>query len=186
MRHSNFKQTLVKAFTFAALSLFTFNAKAGADSYEIYLNNKLILKQYVTQSLNIKSLQLSKANSNDRLVIFYSHCGHTGKERSIAIKDEKGKILKEWKFANSTGSNESMIIPVKEILQLEKNNTTSHLRLYYAAQQLPKGYMLTSLDLGKSSVTFIYPKPTQGNYDFSASLGSYYFFYSKFIFFNIR
>ena len=153
MQHSNLKRNLVKAFTFAALSLFTFNAKAGADSYEIYLNNKLILKQFVTESLNIKSLQLDKANSNDRLVIFYSHCGQTGKGRSIAIKDENGKILKEWKFANSTGSNGSMIIPVKEILQLVKNNTSSRLHLYYAAQQLPKGLMLTSVDLGKSSVT---------------------------------
>ena len=158
MQRSNFKQTLVNVFTFATLSLFTFSAKAGGDSYEIYLNNKLILKQHVTQSLNIKSLQLDKANLNDRLVIFYSHCGQTGKGRSIAIKDAKGKILKEWKFANSTGSSKGMIIPVKEILQLEKNNLNSGLRLYYAAQQLPKGFMLTSLDLGKSSVTFNHPK----------------------------
>ena len=162
MQHSNFKQTLAKAFTFAALSLFTFNAKAGGDSYEIYLNNKLILKQYVTEPLNLKSLQLDKANSNDRLVIFYSHCGQTGKGRSIAIKDEKGKILKEWKFANSTGSK-SMIIPVKEILQLEKNNTNGRLRLYYAAQQMPKGLMLTALDLGKSSVAFNSPKAKPGS-----------------------
>lgn len=162
MQHSNFKQILVKAFTFAGLSLFTFNAKAGRDSYEIYLNNKLILKHYVTEPLNIKSLQLDKANSNDRLVIFYSHCGQTGKGRSIVIKDEKGKILKEWKFANSTGSNKSMIIPVKEILRLEKNNTNGRLRLYYAAQQMPKGLMLTSLDLGKSSVTLNNPKAKPG------------------------
>ncbi|MBA2562613.1 MAG: hypothetical protein H0V14_06800 [Chitinophagaceae bacterium] len=162
MQHSNFKQTLVKAFTFAALSLFTFNAKAGGDSYQIYLNNKLLLKQYVTQPLNVKSLQLDKANLNDRLVIFYSHCGQTGKGRSIAIKDEKGKIIKEWKFANSTGSNESMIIPVKELLQLEKNNLNGRLHLYYASQQLPKGRMLTSLNLGKSNVTYNHAKTNAG------------------------
>lgn len=161
MRHSNLKQTLAKAFTFAALLLFTFSAKAGGDSYKIYLNNKLILKQYVTQPLNLKSLQLDKAKSNDRLVIFYSHCGQTGRGRSIAIKNEKGIVLKEWKFANSTGSNESMVIPVKELLQLEKNNN-SLLRLYYAAKELPKGRMLTSLDLGKNNITFNQPKSKAG------------------------
>jgi len=185
MQHSNFKRTLVKAFTFAALSLSTFDAKAGGDSYEIYLNNKLILKQYVTQPLNIKSLQLDKVNSNDRLVIFYRHCGHTGKGRSIAIKDEKGKILKEWKFANSTGSNESMIIPVKEILQLEKN-VNGGLMLYYAAQQLPKGLMLTSLNIGKNSVTFNQPKAKAAVIGVAGVLAITILFYSKFIFFNIR
>ena len=154
MQHLSFKNAFVKAFTFAVLSLFTFNAIAGGDSYQIYLNNKLILKQYVTQPLSIKSLQLDKVNSNDQLVIFYSHCGQTGKGRSIAIKDDKGKILKEWKFANATSSNESMVIPAKELLQLAKNKTTIHLTLYYTAQELPKGHMLTSVDLGKSDVTF--------------------------------
>lgn len=162
MQYSILKQTLVKAFSFAALSLITFIAKAGGDSYQIYLNNKLILKQYVVQPLNIKSLQLDKANFNDQLVIIYSHCGQTGKGRSIAIKDNNGKILKEWKFANATGSNETMVIPAKELLQLAKNNTITHLTLYYTAQQLPKGRMLTSVDLGKHNVTFTYPKIKAG------------------------
>lgn len=162
MQNSSFKNAFVKAFTFGVLSLFTFNAIAGGDSYEIYLNNKLILKQYVAQPLNIKSLQLDKINSNDQLVILYSHCGQTGKGRSIAIKDDNGKILKEWKFANATGSDESMVIPAKEILQLAKNNTITYLTLYYTAQQLPKGRMLTSVDLGKHNVTFTYPKIKAG------------------------
>ena len=160
MKHSlkeslwiNIKLALVKAFTCALFFLFTFTAKAGGDSYEIYLNNKLILKQFVTQPLNIRNLQLDKANSNDRLIIFYSHCGQTGNARSIAIKDDNGNIVKQWKFADATGSNKSMIIPVKELLQLEKNNTKTHLNLYYAAQQLPRGRMLTSVDLGKKDVT---------------------------------
>ena len=58
-------------------------------------------------------------------------CGQTGKGRSIAIKDDKGKIVKEWKFANATGSNESMVIPAKELLQLAKTNSKTHLTLYY-------------------------------------------------------
>ncbi len=88
--------------------------------------------------------------------------GQAGKGRSIAIKDEKGKILKEWTFANSTGSKKSMIIPVKELLQLAKNNSSSRLHLYYAAQELPKGLMLTSLHLGKSNLIFNHKKINAG------------------------
>ncbi len=102
MYHSNLKQAFLKAFTFALLYLFTFNANAGGDSYEIYLNNKLILKQFVTQPINIRSLQLDKSNSNDRLIIFYSHCGQPGKGRSIAIKGDKGNIIKQWKLLCSS------------------------------------------------------------------------------------
>ncbi len=47
-----------------------------------------------------------------------------------------------------------MVISGNELLQLVKNNTASHLTLFYAAEQLPKGRMLTSLHLGKSEVTF--------------------------------
>ena len=173
MQHSSFKNAFVKTFAFAVLSLFTFKAIAGGDSYQIYLNNKLILKQYVTRPLNIKSLQLDKANSNDQLVIFYSHCGQTGKGRSIAIKDDNGKILKEWKFANATGSNESMVIPAKELLQLAKNNIKTHLTLYYTAQELPKGRMLTSVDLGKSSLTFNHPKLKTGSAWATALVGAF-------------
>ncbi|MEO8567576.1 MAG: hypothetical protein ABI419_00525 [Ginsengibacter sp.] len=147
MQHSNLKNAFAIVFAFALLSLLSFNVKAGGDSYKIYLNNKLILEQHVTQPLNIKSLQLDNANANDKLVIYYSHCGQVGKERSLSIKDDKGKILKEWKFANKIGSNESMIIPVKELLALTKNNSRGRLNLFYAAQELPKGRMLTSVNL---------------------------------------
>ena len=155
MKQSNLKKTFAKVFAFVLLSLFAFNVKAGVDSYKIYLNNKLILEQFVNKPLNIKSLQLDKANATDKLVIFYSHCGVIGKERSIAIKDDEGKILKEWKFANVTGSDESMVIPVKELLVLVKNNSDAHLNIYYAAQQLPKGRMLTSVNIGNHNVTYL-------------------------------
>ncbi len=161
------KNPLTKFFAFALLSLFTFQAKAGGDSYQIYLNNKLILKQYVTQPLNIKSLELDKANANDRLVIFYSHCGQIGKERSIIIKDDNEKILKEWKFADVTGRDAGMVIPVKELLQIKSNNNKRHLSLYYYAQQLPQGRKLYSVNAGNHSITMYH---SQGMYWFAGAI----------------
>lgn len=149
------KNAIEKVLISALLFLSTFHAKAGGDVYEIYLNSKLILKQFATQPLSIKSLQLDKAMPEDRLVILYSHCGTTGKGRSIAIKNDNGNILKEWKFTNT---NVSMEIPVKKLLQVATNKSTGHLNLYYSAQELPKGRMLTSLDFGNRNVTY-HPAP---------------------------
>jgi hypothetical protein len=151
MKHSNFKKTIVSAFTFTVLYLTVFasSAKAGGDMYQIYLNDKLILKEFVIQPITLKKLAIDKANSNDNVVVYYSHCGTVGKGRSIAIKDTKGNVLKEWKFTDAANNSKGMVIPVKELLQLQKNS--SNLTLYYTAQELPKGLTLASVHVGPKS-----------------------------------
>jgi hypothetical protein len=105
--------------------------------------------------VSVSNLQLTKANSNDELVIYYSHCGQTGKGRSIVLRDDKNNIVKEWKFSDATGSDASMKIPVKEILELQKKNSNASLSLYYfSSQYLPKGRMLTSIKLQDKNTVF--------------------------------
>lgn len=143
------KQALIKMFALITLcfSVFSFTTKLGLDSYEIYLNNKLILKQSVNQPLNLRILQLSQANDNDQLRINYKHCTveGAGTGRTIVLKDEKGNTLKKWVFTNASGSDLSMVIPVKELLQLKKNNADHDLSLQYTARELPKGETLAFL-----------------------------------------
>jgi hypothetical protein len=64
-----FHRALAKPFLLVMLgvALFSHAAIAGVDSYQIYLNGKLIIKQLVNQPLSVSSLQLDKANSNDVL-----------------------------------------------------------------------------------------------------------------------
>lgn len=147
MQNTFFQKLPVKALTILAICLtsFSFKAGKGTDSYKIYLNDKLILEQYVSNKFTVKDLQLTNANVNDQLIIFYNHCGQIGKGRSIAIKNDQGKLLKEWKFEDVAGADKGMRIPVKEILQLEKSNTGSHLNIYYAAAQLPSGRTLATV-----------------------------------------
>jgi len=154
MKRQYFKQKLA----FLCILLFgtAFTAKAGLDSYEIYLNDKLILKQHVNQPLSLESLQLTEANSNDRLVINYSQCNmpdKIGKGRSILVKDAKGNILKEWKFANAQGGRTSMEIPVKELLALDKKAPRSELTLYYRAER-HSGQALTNFRLSTKGTTY--------------------------------
>lgn len=158
MKHIRCLLPLVKSFLPVVFYLTAFNQisnAGGGDSYQIYLNKKLVLTQYVNNvSTGIMTLQLDKSNYNDQLVIVYSHCGVTGKGRNIVVKNDQNQVLKEWKYADVEGSDASMIIPVKDILELKKNNTGSTLNLYYfASELLPGGRMLTSLRLDDKSVT---------------------------------
>lgn len=140
---------LQRCLIMAVLStIFSYPSFAGGDHYEIYLNKKLITKQLVTQSASALHLRLDKANYNEELTIYYSHCGVTGKERSLVLKDGKGKLLREWKFDN--GSNASaMRIPVKEIFDLKMSG--NDFTLYYTSKELPNGRVLTAINLNNKN-----------------------------------
>src|SRR5690349_4464397 len=140
-----FKPAWAAVITGAILLLQAFTAKAGVDVFEIYLNNKLLFQQAGNKPFTLQSLQLNNSNINDELVIYYNHCGESGKHRSIAIKDEKGNIIKEWKFSDANEVRSAMRIPVKELLQLDKSYTHANLTIFYSAQQLPKGRTLSAL-----------------------------------------
>jgi len=163
------KPIWVLLFTTTMACMQSFTAKAGGEVFEIYLNNKLILSQPVHKPFTLHSLQLDKANKDDQLVIYYHHCGATGKKRTIAIKDDKGNTIKEWKFADASGSNKGMTIPVKELLQLQKNYSQTNLNIVYFSQQLPKGRALSAIQFNGKSTSWL-PQPESwlvGNAGFS-------------------
>ena len=150
MKYSSFKEMFAKPFLFIAFCLIAFvsTANAGLDYYEIFVGKKLVMKRAVNQPLSLESLPVSQANINEQLVIHYYQCNapnKLGTKRSVTLKDGNGKIIKEWKFADTNGSINGMVIPVKELLQLEKIADGGSLQIYYASQQLPAGKMLTSI-----------------------------------------
>ena len=152
MKQIKFNRAFIKIFALITLcfTTFGFTSKFGLDSYEIYLNNKLILKQAVNQPLSLRMLKLGTAKESDQLRINYRHCtteNGVGTDRIIFLKDDKGNTLKKWAFANATGSDLNMTIAVKELLQLEKKNANRELSLQYTAKELPKGETLAILHL---------------------------------------
>jgi len=155
MQSRSFKPLWVLLLTTMMACLQSFTAKAGGEGFEIYLNNKLLLWQAVNKPFTLLSLQLDKANKDDQLVIYYHHCGSTGTDRSIVIKDDKGNTIKEWKFADASGSNnKGMTILVKELLQLEKNYSQTNLNIVYFSQQLPQGRALSVVQLNGKSTAY--------------------------------
>jgi len=155
------KLTVGACYLFLLLfSLLSVSAKAGLDSYEIYLNNKLLVKRTLLEPLDMKALPLNQAGPKDQLVIYYSQCNavnRIGRSRSIVAKDGNGNLLKEWKFSDAKGDQTSMIIPVSELIDLEKKYPGKSLTLYYLAEGRPAGQMLASFDLGKKNLSYISP-----------------------------
>ena len=153
----HFNTKIVFAFFSILLCCAAFKAKAGLDSYEIYLNNKLILKQYVNQPLALDGLGLDQSHINDQLVIYYSQCNapnKLGKGRSISVKDAEGRMIKTWNFADAKNGKTGMRIPVKELLELQSKKPISKISIYYNAEG-HGGQLLANFHFGDKSTTLI-------------------------------
>jgi len=152
--------SLLVLFLFASTT-----AKAGLDSYKIYLNDKLILKQFVNEPLNLESLGLSQANINDQLVIHYSQCNvpnKLGKSRTITVRDSNGNTVKQWRFNDSRDGRTGMVIPVKELLKLDKPNSLGKLSLYYTAEGHQTGQLLTNVHINGRNTSYYQKSKTPG------------------------
>ena len=144
------KQKLMFALFSVLLCCTAGKAKAGLDSYEIYLNDRLLTKQYVNQPISLSSLQLNSSNQNDKITIYYSQCNapnKIGKGRSISIKNTSGKVVREWKFEDANDSKTAMVIPVKDLLELDLASAGDSLSLYYNAEGTTEAQKLTSLQI---------------------------------------
>ncbi|OOG72294.1 hypothetical protein [Algoriphagus sp. A40] len=151
MTKMTFKSALGSTLVLLALSLamMAFTPMKGMDSYEISLNGKLIMKQYVNQPLNLRMLELENAQAQDQLSIRYTHCTikGAGSDRTLVLKDEAGHVLKQWEFANNPKENNAMSIRVGELLQLEKDHKDHRITLTYQANELKVGELLAFLQL---------------------------------------
>jgi len=134
----------------ASLMFFSFLSPKGGDVVEIYLNGNRLMQQFVHIDNSVKSLQVTSTSVNDKLDIYYSHCGQTGTNRTITIKDEKDKVLKTWKFADATGKS-AMTIMLKDIYSMEKNNQIKF-SIVYSSKELPAGKPLATINLGSSGI----------------------------------
>jgi hypothetical protein len=139
------KVVAVKSFLIlVCATLFSFSSKRGGDSFEIVLNGKRVLQQFVYASKGVQTIQLTQTSENDKLDIYYSHCGQVGKNRYITIKDEKDQAIKVWKFEGAADKHGVMSFKLKDILSLRKNKTDK-LNLFYSSSELPAGRTLATI-----------------------------------------
>lgn len=137
---------------FAVLS--SFSGSWGGDSYQVYVNNKLVLEQYVHGQKGVKTVALQPANKNDQVSIYYSHCGKTGQSRTLTLRDGKNKVLKEWTFqdAGVNGTKSGMTCKATEILEVKNTAGLDRLNLYYTSKEMPEGKLLVYLITAKDNI----------------------------------
>jgi hypothetical protein len=120
----------------------------GGDYYKVLLNGKLVTEQYVYKPAALKVLSLGAVNASDRLTVYYSHCGHVGTGRTVAVKNESGKILKQWKFADSAPQETPLALT--DIMQASSNQNT--VSVFYASKEMPSGKALIKLNVSATAV----------------------------------
>lgn len=122
----------------------------GGDSFEIYVGKTLALQQFLHMDKAVKTVDLSTAAATDEIRVTFNHCGQTGTNRKIALKDNL-QVLKEWKFADiKPGGSPAMAIPVKEIAALQKNLKGKNLSLFYSSDLMKDGRVLATISSGSA------------------------------------
>ena len=140
-------KTLALMVLFATSS--SFSGTWGGDHYRVYVNNKLVLEQFVHGQKAIPTVQLDQRSPNDQVSVYYSHCGKVGSARHLTVKDAQGKALKTWNFADGS-LDVPMTCRAKDIVSLQKGS--EKLAMYYSAKELPDGKKLVSIVVGKDIV----------------------------------
>jgi hypothetical protein len=125
-----------------SVSLFSFSSPAGADHFQIYIDKKLVLDQFVHLSTGVKVINLQPANYQSQLDVYYNHCGEMGKARTIVLKDQQDKVIKTLKFKDG---NKFMSCSVSDFIDLKKKNNFPRIYLYYAAEQMPEPRLLANI-----------------------------------------
>jgi hypothetical protein len=125
--------------------LFAFANLPGAHSVQVYLDNKMVIDQYIGHKTGAPKLTLDNAKKYNQLIVKYNECGRTVSGRKITIKDSNDKVLKDWRFeGSSTGFDKPMECSMKEIVSLKQKGSNT-LKLFYSSADFPEGQEFASL-----------------------------------------
>jgi hypothetical protein len=145
-----FKGLMVLAVLCMILSSFVL--EPGAHSCQVYLDDKLLVDQYLVQKAAPAKIIVDPAENHKQLILKYNECGRTVTGRVITIKDESDKVLKEFRFDGSTkGYENPMAVSVKDLLALKQQS--GNLKLYYASTDFPDGQHVALLIIGPGKNT---------------------------------
>ena len=133
--------------------LLSFSSRPGSHSFQVYLDSKLVIDQYVNSKMDAPKLLLDPSENYNQLIVKYNECGRTVTGRMITIKDDHNKVLKEWRFDGVTsGYKESMTCQVKDITALLQKGSNT-LKLYYSSKEFPEGQQIAYLVISSEMKT---------------------------------
>jgi len=150
MRPFNFRSTaatLLMVLTGVALCSFT--PKPGGYSYEVYLNNQLVIKEHMYGRKETPTIPLNMTTAQDAISITFNNCNQVDVSRKISLKDDQDAIIKEWTFGDSPDIKNQMKIKVTEIVAVGNKHST--VKLVYSSQAVNDGVHLLNLQLSDAT-----------------------------------
>jgi hypothetical protein len=121
----------------------------GADTFEVYVGEKLMLKAALHNRKETPAISLDARDQ--QLNVIYNQCGETGTSRKMTLKNDQNTILKEWRFKDvDIHTKDGMVINVKDILAFKKAN--QRLSLYYSAKEREE-VLLAPIQLGDKTAS---------------------------------
>jgi hypothetical protein len=133
--------------------LFSFSKIIGAHNVQVFLDDKIVIDQYMDSRSIAPTLHLDPAEKHNQLIVKYNECGRTVTGRTITIKDEKNQVLKDWRFEGAaTGLKDPMVCSVKDITALKKKESNAF-KLYYSSNEFAEGQQIANLIIGGEAKT---------------------------------
>jgi hypothetical protein len=130
-----------------SLAIFSFGTPAGADNFQIYLDKKLVVQEFVHLIKKPQTINLQAAHQNSQIDVYYNHCGELGKSRTIVLKDNQNRVLREFHFKDG---NKFMTCKVSAFVDFKKKDAIPAIHLYYAAKQSPEPRLLANIMVNAS------------------------------------
>jgi hypothetical protein len=150
MRPLTLGSTATKMFlAVATVALCSFDLVPGAASYEVYLNNKSVIKEYLSGQKEAPTIPLNTSTAKDELSVTFNNCGKIDTGRKISLKDEQDKTLKEWSFSDSPDIKNKMVIRVSEITGFRQKHSTA--KLVYSSREFSTDAHLITLQLSNAT-----------------------------------
>lgn len=129
--------------------LFSFALRPGTDHFEVYLNNKLIMKEFTFHRKTTAPIILD--GNTGEVGVLYSHCGVMGTARKLSLKDGSNKVIKMWEFADvNPKTNDVMKFDLSELNGFKKSN--QKLSLCYHAKELIEDVVIAPIQWEKNAV----------------------------------
>jgi hypothetical protein len=139
---------LIPFLVMLCIGLFSFSPRGG-DVFAIYFNGKQVLRQYVHIDQSVKALQLNVSSTNDKVEVFYSHCGQMGKGRTLTLRNERKELIKELKFPDASDEKSLMGFYPANVSKARNGE----INLYYASKELPEGKLLATINWNDQKLT---------------------------------
>lgn len=117
----------------------------GGYNYEMYLNNRLVMQEYLYGRKEAPTVPLTTTSAQDELSIMFNNCNRLDTSRKISLKTGDDKTLKEWTFADSPTLRDKMNIKVTEITVFRNNYSTA--KLMYSSKQVIDAVHLVDVQL---------------------------------------